>query len=244
MNDDFINQFDPPKPPRPEFTADLYQRITQPMKTTTRTRILRAVALSFAMVAVIATVLFFSPSTRAFANSIIRQFGNYIFVQGTPQPVPDQKPFAGKPPAESPQEIATMQAQADEIATLQAAKQQAATQRASQDQNNNGQKSGDQAQPANNAATASQLAGFTVLTPSYLPDGYTPNNQPGAWTVSHDNEGVTASIKYDNQAADGFLVIDEQMYQPGETNTVTRPEIQDVTVHGQPGAWVPDPDRP
>jgi hypothetical protein len=73
MNDDFIHQFDPPKPPRPEFTASLYQRITQPMKTTTRTRVLRTVALSFAMVAVIATVLFILPSTRAFADSIIRQ---------------------------------------------------------------------------------------------------------------------------------------------------------------------------
>jgi uncharacterized protein DUF4367 len=99
----------------------------------------------------------------------------------------------------------------------------------------------DMAQPANDAAAASQLAGFTVLAPSYLPDGYTAGDQPGAWTVSHEPDGVLASIKYENQAADGILVINEQIYhQQGAPNTVERPEIQDVTVHGQPGVWMPD----
>src|SRR5512142_127830 len=104
MNDDFINQFEQPKPPRPEFTAALYQRITKPMKTTIQTRILRTLALTFAMVAVIATVLFFSPSARVFAQSILQQFGvgGYIFVQSTAQPTvsPEEQATArafGKP---------------------------------------------------------------------------------------------------------------------------------------------------
>jgi len=201
MNDDFINQFDPPKPPRPEFTAALYQRITQPMITTTRTRVLRTVALSFAMVAVIATVLFFSPSARAFAQSILQQFGvgGYTFVQGISEPTV------------SPEEQATLQAIGKPAL-----------------------------QPANDAAAASQLAGFTVLAPSYLPDGYTADNQPGVWTVSEEISGVTASIFYDNQAADDHLTILEKMYRQGEPNTVlNRPEIQEVTVRGQPGAWMP-----
>jgi hypothetical protein len=86
MNDDFLYKFR--KPPRSEFAAALYQRITQPMKTPTRTRVLHTFALSFAMVAVIAAVLFFLPSARAFADSILRQFGvgGYIFVQGTSEP--------------------------------------------------------------------------------------------------------------------------------------------------------------
>jgi hypothetical protein len=203
---------------------------------------LRLAAVSFALVAVIATVLFFSPSTRAFAQSIIRQFGNYVFVQGTPQPDPDKgsgtpKDMTGKPPAESPQEIGTMQAAKQQEATLQA------TMQAGKDQNKNDKMASDNAQPANDAATASQLAGFTVLAPAYLPDGYTAEGQPGAWTVSHDNEGVAASAKYDNQAADGFLVINEQsVQQQGQTNTIDRPEIQDVTVRGQSGSWIPDPD--
>lgn len=201
MSDDFIHQFDPPKPPGPEFTTALYQRLTQPMKTTTRTRALRAVALSFGMVAVIATVLFFSPWARAFADSILRQFGvgGYIFVQGTSQPTV------------GPEEQATARAFGKPILRT-----------------------------ANDAAAASQLAGFTVLAPSYLPDGYTANNQPGEWTVSPDYNGVTASITYDNQADNDQLFISEQMVRQGEPNTVlSRPEIQDVTVRGQPGAWMP-----
>src|SRR5512142_1342279 len=113
MNDDFINQFEQPEPPRPEFTAALYQRITQPLKTTARTRVLRTVALSFAMIAVIATVLFFSPSARAFADSILRQFGvgGYIFVQGTAEPTvsPEEQATArafGKPMLQHPKDAA------------------------------------------------------------------------------------------------------------------------------------------
>ncbi len=175
MSDDFIQQFDPPEPPRPEFTAALYQRITQPMKTTPRTRVLRAIAVSFAVVALIATVLFFSPPVRAFADSIIRQFtkGN-----STIQMVDD-------------------------------------------------------------AASASQLAGFTVLAPSYLPEGYTATNQPGAWSVIHENGDVMAVITYDNQAVNGALAISEQIFRQGDSNTLmNNPEAQDVTVRGQPGKWI------
>ncbi len=202
MNDDFIHQFDPPRPPRPEFTAALYQRISQPVNTSTSSRVLRSAALSFALVAMIATVLVFSPSARAFADAIIRQFGvgGTIFVQSTsPQPTV------------SPEQQATLQAIGKP-----------------------------RLQPANDAAAASQLAGFTVLAPSYLPDGYTASNQPGEWTVSHEVDRVMASITYGNQTPHGNLIIIEQMYQHGEPNTViNRPEIQDVTVRGQPGAWMP-----
>ncbi len=51
---------------------------------------------------------------------------------------------------------------------------------------------------------------------------------------------MTASITYVNQANDEHLRISEQMIRPGEPNTVlSRPEIQEVTVRGQPGAWMP-----
>jgi hypothetical protein len=175
MNDDFIHQFDPPKPPRPEFTAALYQRISHPVKTTTRTRILRVFALSFATVAVIVTVLFFSPSARAFADSIIQQF----------------------------------------------------------------QKGNVMIQTVNDAASASQLAGFTVLAPSYLLDGYIANNQPGEWSVVHETDGVMVSINYDNQAANGDIAISEQMGGQAMLNKVMDlPGAQTVTVRGQPGKWI------
>ncbi len=175
MSDDFINQFEPPKPPRPEFTAALYQRINQPMIASTRTRVLRRAALTFAMVAVIATVIFFSPSVRAFADSIIRQF----------------------------------------------------------------QKGNSTIQMVNDAAAASQLAGFTVLAPAYLPDGYIPYDQPGVWSVIHENGGVMVVITYHNQAANGDLAITEQKVQQEEPNAlVNSPEAQPVTVRGQPGKWL------
>ncbi len=142
----------------------------------TRTRVWRRVALSFAMLAVIATVLFFSPSVRAFADSIIRQFqkGNALI------------------------------------------------------------------QSVNDAAAASQLAGFTVLAPSYLPDGYTAFNQPGEWTVVHENGGVMVVITYHNQAANGDLAVTEQTVRQGESNTLMNdPEAQHVTVRGRPGKWLP-----
>ncbi len=178
MSDDFIHQFDPPRPPRPQFAAALYQRITQPVKTTTRTRVLRLVALSAAMLAMMATILVLSPSTRAFAKSIVQQLV---------------------------------------------------------------MKKGDvEIQPVNDAATASQLAGFTVLVPSYVPDGYIANDQPGPWTVSKAKDSVMADISYDNQAADGHLSITELMSPQGLSDAVLQKfaDAQDVTVRGQTGKWM------
>ena len=86
MNDDFLYKFR--KPPRREFAAALYQRIAKPMKTTPRIYALRFLAVAFSLFAIIAGVLFFSPSSRALADSIIRQFGGIMFVQATPQPAP------------------------------------------------------------------------------------------------------------------------------------------------------------
>ena len=175
MSDDFIHQFDPPEPPRPEFKAALYQRISQPMKTSTRTRTWRAVAATFAMLAVIAAVLAFSPAARAFAGSVIQQF----------------------------------------------------------------QKGNTTVQTVNDAASASQLAGFTVLAPAYLPDGYAAHTQPGPWSVVRENGDVMAVIAYDDQTSNGTFGISEENYRTGDTNALmSMPEAQDVTVRGQPGKWI------
>ncbi len=199
MNDDFLNKFR--KAPRPEFAASLYQRISKPMQIQTKHTTLRFAALTLSLLAVLTATLLLSPSARAFADSILQQFGvgGYTFVQGTSQPTV------------SPEELATARAFGKPMI-----------------------------RPANDAATASQLAGFTVLAPSYLPDGYTADNQPGEWTVSEEINGMTARITYHNQAGDDHLMISEQMYRPEEPNTVlNRPEIQDLTVRGQAGAWMP-----
>ncbi len=177
MNDDFINLFEKPKPPRSEFTAALYQKITQPVKTTPRTYLLRYVALSIAMVAMVLTVWFFSPSARAFADSIIHQFT----------------------------------------------------------------KGGALIQTTTDAAQASHLAGFTVLAPAYLPTGYVISNQPGAWTVVHDQGGVMVDISYEKNSTATYLSISEQKNWPAELGTlINLPGKQDVTVRGQPGVWIPN----
>jgi hypothetical protein len=230
MSDDFIQQFDPPRPPRPELTAAIQQRLTQSMKTTIATRVWRAAALSGALVALSAAVLFTAPATHAFADSIVRQFGSYLFVQGTPPP--ELPAIVSKDPGTlSPEAKATLQAEVQAQATLQA----------TLDPSKNKPTASENGQPANDAAAASQLAGFSVVAPAYLPGGYTASSQPAAWRVTQANDGLTASIHFDNEPADGFLVIEEQKdQQPGAATTVSRPSIQDVTVRGQLGAWMPD----
>ena len=246
MNDDFLYKFR--KPPRREFAAALYQRINQPMKTTIRTRVLRTVALSFAMVAVIATVLFFSPSVRAMAESIIRQIGGIIFVQATPQSGPANN---GKVLVESNadgQQTTISPEQKTALMQTKIASQPGAT-----SQGEKGQKIivMDTAQPTLDANAISQQVGFTVLTPAYLPDGYTASS--GGWRVSPEGdggntgtsqingkiglEGVSggAFSNYLNQAAGGIITIEEFKVPQGQSKTVDSLNIQDVTVRGQKG---------
>lgn len=197
------------------------------MKTNSRTSILRTVALAFSMVAVITAVFFFTPSTRALADAIIQQFGGYIFMQGTPQPDPVKEAMSGQQGAGSPEQKATLQAEKQKM----------------NDQPQENRK--DTASFAPDAAAASQLAGFTVLAPAYLPEGYalseTKSGSKG-WDVTQENGSVTAMIYYQDQASKSFLTIEELKYEQGHPKTVERAQIAAVTVRGQPGVWTPDPD--
>ncbi len=84
MNDDFLNKFR--KEPQPEFASALYQRINKSMQTKSKHPALRFAALTLSVLAVLTITLLFSPSARAFADSIVRQVGGYVFVQGN-QPI-------------------------------------------------------------------------------------------------------------------------------------------------------------
>ena len=98
---------------------------------------------------------------------------------------------------------------------------------------------------APDAAAASQLAGFTVLTPAYVPEGFIPSssdNVTGGWSVTPKWGGEAALVNFDNQADDSFLVIEQLKIGQDQPNTVERPEIVAVTVRGLPGAWLPDGD--
>jgi uncharacterized protein DUF4367 len=83
MNDDFLNHFR--KPPRADFEAALYQRISKPMTTQTRYPVLRPALIGASMLAVLALAIFAVPSARTFAQNLLQHIGAYEFVQGTPQ---------------------------------------------------------------------------------------------------------------------------------------------------------------
>lgn len=90
MNDDFLTKFR--KEPRPEFAAALYQRINKPVQIQSKLPALRLAALSLSVLAILATIVFLSPSALAFAGGIIRQVGGYVFTQGLPNPDPNRAP--------------------------------------------------------------------------------------------------------------------------------------------------------
>jgi hypothetical protein len=258
MNDDFLYKFR--KPPRREFASALYQRIAKPMKKNSRINALRAFALAFSLLAILAGVIFFSPTTRAMADGVIRRIGGIIFVQATPQPNPagNGKDIAAPEATLSPDQQATMQAKKslaqqatvspEDQATMQAKKSLAQQATGSpQDQA--------AASVVVDANAASRLVGFTVLAPAYLPDGYTASST--GWKVSQGNDGGDAATtqingkaglegvsggafnNYVNQATNGIITIEELKAQQNQSSTVDSPQIQDVTVRGQPGVWMP-----
>ncbi len=226
MNDDFLHKFH--KAPRRKFAANLYQkiskqRISKPMNTTSRTRPIRFATLAFSLVVVIAGALIFSPATRALADDIIHQFGALIFVQATPEPkAPDA---TGQQAVDNAEQKDPSQDQADQ-------KEQQPSNDAS-------------TAYAQDAATASELSGFTVLAPAYLPDGYvsTRDSASGEWTILHGNGDVRASISYQDPTGERFLTIEQISNQARQSKTVESQEIVDVTVRGHAGVWLPNSPR-
>ncbi len=87
-------------------------------------------------------------------------------------------------------------------------------------------------------AKASQLAGFAVLAPSSLPDGY---SQEGSWSIQPNGNGETVNSTYFNPSQGHYLMINQYRYQAGDAFTDTlspQEKIQTVQVRGQEGAWI------
>ena len=79
MNDDFLKKYY--QPPRRQFAADLYQRISTPMKTK-RVLNTRQIGLAFAVVlAMLVVTLAVSPPARAFARQLFRQIGVFTITE-------------------------------------------------------------------------------------------------------------------------------------------------------------------
>lgn len=100
MNDDFLTRFH--KPPRREFAAALYQRISRPMSKSPHVSYRQRLVLAFAALVVIFTVvLVASPSTRVLAADLLRQIG-VLFLSDRPfgepvliaSPAPEQLALA------------------------------------------------------------------------------------------------------------------------------------------------------
>ena len=74
MNDDFLNKLQ--KPPRKQFAADLYQRISHPMSTRPTISIRSRLAYGFLALLVALTATFsFSPAIRVMARDFLQQIG-------------------------------------------------------------------------------------------------------------------------------------------------------------------------
>jgi hypothetical protein len=90
---------------------------------------------------------------------------------------------------------------------------------------------------ANDLVSADQLAGFMVLTPSYLPSGYIPMD--GGWRITHENNSIAVTNGYFDTTKNFFLITQWNIAEDDITRTFVREEIIDVTVHGQSGVWLP-----
>jgi hypothetical protein len=222
MSDDFLHQFQ--KAPQREFAASLYERISNPMKITSRTRSLRSAVLAASVVMMIGAAFFLSPASRAFAQDLLHQFGAFIFVQAPPEP----KPLTGDASGQQAAGLVKKNLVQDQAEHLQ--KQPGANENST-------------ASYAQDATAASQLTGFPVLAPAYLPDGYRIEDTSAAWTVLHENGEVRASISYGTQDESSFLTVEQLIHRPGESKAVESQEIVDVTVQGLPGIWMPDNPR-
>lgn len=91
---------------------------------------------------------------------------------------------------------------------------------------------------ANDLVSAGNSAGFTVLTPSYLPFDYIPMD--GGWRITTENNSTAVTNGYFDTTKNYFFITQWKVGEGDTTKTFTREEIVDVKVRGQNGVWLPD----
>lgn len=91
---------------------------------------------------------------------------------------------------------------------------------------------------ADDLVSADNLAGFTVLTPSYLPFGYIPMDD--GWRITAENNSTAVTSGYYDATKNYFLINQWKIGDGDTTKAFTREEIIDVTVRGQSGIWLPN----
>lgn len=203
MNDDFLTRLR--KPPRREFSDELYRRINKPMSEQhLRYDLLlfRRAALAIGILGLlIFLTLLMSPAARAFANEQFRQIGALIFRQIEFDPEASEAAVTSQPTIPAP---------------------------------------GDATPPQNATLLedASRLAGFTVLAPSYIPEGYQVDN---VWSIDRRESGIYVVSSFRHDAKDQFLLLNQIEYAPGasfEEYLGDNEQLYDVSVRGAQGVWI------
>jgi hypothetical protein len=91
---------------------------------------------------------------------------------------------------------------------------------------------------ANDLVSAGNLAGFTVLTPSYLPSGYIPMDD--GWRITSESNSTAVTNGYFDTTKNYFFITQWKVGEGDAAKTFTREEIVDVNVRGQNGVWLPN----
>jgi hypothetical protein len=95
----------------------------------------------------------------------------------------------------------------------------------------------DMAQKAPDAAGASELASFTVYSPSDLPAGY---KLTGDWSLMDQGNGKVVVSEY-RDAEGHYLLLNQYHYGEGdhfEQSYADNEQVTDVIVRGQAGVWI------
>ncbi len=85
---------------------------------------------------------------------------------------------------------------------------------------------------------ASRLAGFTVMAPDYLPEGYAVDT---VWSIDRQVSGLYVVSSFRNEPSSQFLLLNQVTYAPGasfEQSYGENEQLSEVRVRGHSGVWI------
>ncbi len=93
---------------------------------------------------------------------------------------------------------------------------------------------------ASSAAEASQMAGFQVLAPASLPEGYAAE---GVFSIQPNGNGKVVVTLYTNPARGTYILMNQYRYGSGDNfvgYVAGQETVVDVLVRGHAGVWIAD----
>jgi hypothetical protein len=85
---------------------------------------------------------------------------------------------------------------------------------------------------------AARLAGFPVLAPGYLPDGYQVDS---VWSIDRRESGIYVVSSFRNESKTQFLLLNQIEYDPGASFEQTigdNEQLSDLSVSGHKAVWI------